>query len=1131
MHVMNCVSLVNDKENGAISVEAGLMIGDTTEPEEQPPPPPPPPPPLPCPSTEAGFSSPAVVPPPPPPPPPVLSRPPLPQLVNRHGHQTKKKRIRSFFWKTIPEEQVRGKNNIWTIGAKQNYQIDTKTIEELFGQQEGAPPQDSRSKTLRRSFKDTKQEINILDAKRSMNIGIFLKQFKKSLESIIEDLHSGRSDLYTSEILHELLKLLPETEEVKKLKDFNGDISKLCQADSFMYLLIQVPNYSLRIEAMVLKKEFSPSCTSLQKDMTIIRMATKELICCEELHSILHLVLQAGNIMNAGGYAGNAVGFKLSSLLKLADTKANKPGMNLLHFVALEAQKKDKVLLTFSEKLQHVHEAARISLESLEAELYSLSAKTRSLKDNIRRDSVLFHQMEGFLQFATKELKELEHWKRDLLKEAHALIEFLCEDKETMKLEECFQIFRDFCLRFNKAVKDNKERETQELQQLQRLKELEEKRRSWVGGDLGGFGRSSSENDVGTLTKRGLEEFLPFLQQRPQSPSYRNVSTRRSRHSLVVTTDRELLTFLETSKGEDPNKFNSLPRAHACQARPSLAWTQSKEPEELGLTTLHLHQAPEEGMDCNYFQLPPSHSDHIEDLEELETAHTNLYNNQECAGNDKYRFNMACMETTDAAPWDLSLEEGELVPGLLKFDPHEHNDAEDLSTVHFEADVKGLETLGGSSLYSLGLAAAPVPSIRKSKETAYKAEHAARVASHVKETPEPESDSPISSDGSISGIKAHSPMFCISDTSDCSLTLDLSEGNNPKLGSNNKVNMKDGAIAPFKNDLQTDGDAVLDLNSLSADKDNSSSKPGLPKEKPARSKDALGPKRNSLKDKSSSATKSSSGPPNHPRPVRTLNSSENASMRKVVPISRSTKAASPSCTKKPEAKPAPRDTSVVETRLARRNSIRGNSTDAVPKPQYRQSISVEEPKFQRGTTTSSSGHFEKEQLQHKGSFKKPSCKPVRYVPKSKNDETKMCRSLTKSQSPTDTSKSTTVTVPKTPAPVPSFARNTVASSSKCAKVDLPATSKAPTLTRSLSQRLPRMRITTASDDSNPKENSGRTLKRSNSARIIKRNTDNSDLLSVKTEPVLKEQILMEKSTSLKCKDGNQTSIGNLLNHF
>lgn len=83
------------------------------------------------------------------------------------------------------------------------------------------------------------------------------------------------------------------------------------------------------------------------------------------------------------------MGFKLSSLLALADTKANKPGMNLLHFVALvssvflplrlkktsdcdiikhrfiflfllqEAQKKDEKLLEFPLKLPHVQSAAR----------------------------------------------------------------------------------------------------------------------------------------------------------------------------------------------------------------------------------------------------------------------------------------------------------------------------------------------------------------------------------------------------------------------------------------------------------------------------------------------------------------------------------------------------------------------------------------------------------------------------------------------------------------------------------------------------------------------------------------------------------------------------------------------------
>lgn len=36
-----------------------------------------------------------------------------------------------------------------------------------------------------------------------------------------------------------------------------------------------------------------------------------------------------------GAYAGDAVGFRLSSLLKLTEIRANRPNMNLLHFVAM----------------------------------------------------------------------------------------------------------------------------------------------------------------------------------------------------------------------------------------------------------------------------------------------------------------------------------------------------------------------------------------------------------------------------------------------------------------------------------------------------------------------------------------------------------------------------------------------------------------------------------------------------------------------------------------------------------------------------------------------------------------------------------------------------------------------------
>ncbi|OXB59161.1 hypothetical protein ASZ78_010760 [Callipepla squamata] len=1091
-----------------------------------------PPPPPPCPLEGAPPA------PPLPPPPPPLPGPSLllhPQLTNGHDGHSRKKRMRSFFWKTIPEEQVRGKTNIWTIAARPQYQIDTKTIEELFGQQEEAKPPDPRSRLLKASFKETKEEVSILDAKRSMNIGIFLKQFKKSAESIIEDIYHGRSEPYASELLNEFLKLLPEAEEVKKLKAFDGDVSKLSQADSFMYLLIQVPNYALRIEAMVLEREFSPSCASLQDDMKIIRQATEELMTCEELHSILHLVLQAGNIMNAGGYAGNAVGFKLSSLLKLADTKANKPGMSLLHFVALEAQKKDAALLNFSEKIRDVHEAARLSIDNVEAELHSLSFKTRSVKDSIRRDPKLFYQMESFLQFAVRHLKELEHQKRELEKEGNALIDFFCEDKETMKLDECFQIFRDFCLRFNKAVKvyvfpcqENREREIQELHNLQRRKELEEKRRSWAAGELGSFGRSSSENDVEMLAKKGLEGFLPFLQQRPQSPSYRNPNSKRSRLSLGITADRELQSFLEISKEEDPNKFNSLPRANTRQVRPNGAWTESKEPRDPNLNTLHLHQQSETKGRSSNLQLRPAQSSQFSG-----STSTGAHYPQRSTNRNVHASNAPCEESADVSALALAIEEHELVKGLRKFDIQAAKPADDMPLIYLE-DVGGtdVETLDDLSLHSLSTADDDLPPACGSSGEAHSRK--AKAVGCKSETSEPGSSSPVSMDTSVSGSREDGPMFYVSDTTtDCSLTLDSEEGNDFKPAGND-TRSEAGKARSLVNGAQYRPRTLFsNLNSASAkdlsphastnDKDDANSKHTLSKEKSVKNKDPVGPKRNSLKDRSPSSSKPSGTRPSHAassRPVRTLNASENESMRKVVPISRSNKA--PSSVKKPEVKPAPRETSAVESRLSRRSSVRG-TTDTLPRSPYRHSVSVEEPRLQRGTVTSSSAHFERDRV----ALKKPGSKPVRNTAKSKTDETKMCRSSVKPQTPVDDTKVSPISAPKTPSSVPSFARNTVASSSKRAKVDLSTSSKPPSITRSVSQRLPKVKPAATSDDPSPKENGGSTLKRANSARVFGKSILQGDAVSTKSEPSPKEQGAVEKS-SLKLKDANRTTIGKIL---
>ncbi|XP_012885167.1 PREDICTED: FH2 domain-containing protein 1 [Dipodomys ordii] len=1004
MHVMNCVSLASDKENGTVATAAGFMIGQTAPPASPPPPPPPPPPCLP---SGEGFSPspPPPLPPPLPggppiPPPPPPPPPGLPPTSHMNGYSTlgKKKRMRSFFWKTIPEEQVRGKTNIWTLAARQqhHYQIDTKTIEELFGQQEDT----ARSSLPRRggsfysSFRDSREEITILDAKRSMNIGIFLKQFKKSPQSIVEDIHQGKSEHYGSETLREFLKLLPESEEVKKLKTFNGDVSKLSLADSFLHYLIQVPNYSLRIEAMVLKKEFLPSCSSLYTDIAILRTATKELMSCEELHSILHLVLQAGNIMNAGGYAGNAVGFKLSSLLKLADTKANKPGMNLLHFVAQEAQKQDAVLLNFSEKLHHVQEAARLSLDNTEAELRSLFVRTRSLQENVQQDGELCQQMEDFLQFAMEKLSELEHWRRELQGEAHTLIDFFCEDKETMKLDECFQIFRDFCTRFNKAVKDNHDRELHEQRQLQRLRELEQKRRSWTAGELGGFGRSSSENDVELLAKKGTEDLPPFLQPRPISPSYRPPNMRRSRLSLGASADRELLTFLEstTDSSEGPNKFNSLPRNSARQPRPTMAWMGPREPKDpdpdftpTPPASEGLEKAPNPP---SAWQSAPQAAEPVPRARH-EGVGVLRKRNSEPAG-------LRPAPVPALSPLALGVKEHELVTGLTPFDlqgaeaplPTSPLTPSDLSPGEQEPPGRGSDS--------------PTPVDEAPQESLDAApEGAGAAAEESVGSSDPESQDP-------------GRLFYISDTTDCSLTLDCSEGAEPRPGDGERegsdsVSSGAGDLGPCQAPAPASPKAGLGC------------KAGPPRDRALRGKDAAAtPKRGSLKE-------ASPGVP----------------------------------------KPAP----------ARGGRLPGK--EAAP-------------------------------LQRRGSLK-PSAKPLRNIPRPKPEDSK----LSSSESPADEPGA-----PRGPAPIPSFARNTVASSSRCLRTDVPPAAKARAITRTVSQR--QLKVKGGPEDAGPRDG---TLRRASSARAPRKCPESPE--GPDADSPLKARGARDR-TSLRLKDAGRATLGRIL---
>lgn len=83
-------------------------------------------------------------------------------------------------------------------------------------------------------------QITLLDGKRSLNVNIFLKQFRSSNEDIIQLIREGEHDDIGAEKLRGLLKILPEVDELDMLKSFDGTFNKLGNAEKFLMQLIQV---------------------------------------------------------------------------------------------------------------------------------------------------------------------------------------------------------------------------------------------------------------------------------------------------------------------------------------------------------------------------------------------------------------------------------------------------------------------------------------------------------------------------------------------------------------------------------------------------------------------------------------------------------------------------------------------------------------------------------------------------------------------------------------------------------------------------------------------------------------------------------------------------------------------------
>ena len=82
------------------------------------------------------------------------------------------------------------------------------------------------------------------------------------------------------------------------IRSYDGDVNKLGQAEKFFHQLIQLPDFKLRIEMMLLIEDFHSQVGTIRPDIQVLTSVCTKLMDNESLRVFLRFILHAGNFIN-----------------------------------------------------------------------------------------------------------------------------------------------------------------------------------------------------------------------------------------------------------------------------------------------------------------------------------------------------------------------------------------------------------------------------------------------------------------------------------------------------------------------------------------------------------------------------------------------------------------------------------------------------------------------------------------------------------------------------------------------------------------------------------------------------------------------------------------------------------------
>uniref|UniRef100_A0A2K6KSZ0 Dishevelled associated activator of morphosis 1 n=2 Tax=Rhinopithecus TaxID=542827 RepID=A0A2K6KSZ0_RHIBE len=336
------------------------------------------------------------------------------------------------------------------------------------------------------------KELSVIDGRRAQNCNILLSRLKLSNDEIKRAiLTMDEQEDLPKDMLEQLLKFVPEKSDIDLLEEHRHELDRMAKADRFLFEMSRINHYQQRLQSLYFKKKFAERVAEVKPKVEAIRSGSEEVFRSSALKQLLEVVLAFGNYMNKG-QRGNAYGFKISSLNKIADTKSSiDKNITLLHYLITIVENKYPSVLNLNEELRDIPQAAKVNMTELDKEISTLRSGLKAVETELEYQKSQPPQpgdkfvsvVSQFITVASFSFSDVE----DLLAEAKDLftkaVKHFGEEAGKIQPDEFFGIFDQFLQAVSEAKQENenmrkkKEEEERRARMEAQLKEQRERER------------------------------------------------------------------------------------------------------------------------------------------------------------------------------------------------------------------------------------------------------------------------------------------------------------------------------------------------------------------------------------------------------------------------------------------------------------------------------------------------------------------------------------------------------------------------------------------------------------------------------------------------------------------------------